>query len=207
MKKLFILLVVFLLILPFQTVSAHAKKLPLASVFKVVIDPGHGVRDSGTLEKKGTMEKNLTLSLALKVNRLLLQVPQIQPILTRSTDSTVPLGQRYKKANRLAADVYLSIHADESKSTAGGTESYYAHKDSSGFARILQKHVQAATGFSDRGVKQANYLVIKDTSMPAALVEVGFLSNAKEEKALFTAANQVKIASAMVEAFKEYFHI
>jgi N-acetylmuramoyl-L-alanine amidase len=145
--------------------------------------------------------------MTLSINRLLSHVPQIQPYLTRSTDSTVTLASRYKKANGLAPDLYLSIHANESKTAAGGTESYYASNNSLGFARILQKHVQAVTGFRDRGVKHANYRVIQDTSMPAALVELGFLSNDKEEKWLFTTANQDKIASAMVDAVKEYFHI
>lgn len=75
------------------------------------------------------------------------------------------------------------------------------------FAQIIQNHVLEDTGFPDRHVKQANYKVIKDTTMPAALVETGFLSNSEEEMALFSESTQNKIASAIVDAIKEFLTV
>ncbi|OWR30022.1 N-acetylmuramoyl-L-alanine amidase [Saccharibacillus sp. O23] len=175
----------------------------------VVIDPGHGDHDPGGLGVTGVQEKDIVLAVGLKVADLLRQEPNINLIMTRGDDTFVTLDGRAQVANNAQADLYLSIHANiANTASAGGTETYYADaKRSKTLSDIIQKHVQAATGFKDRGSKQANYLVIRKTTMPAALVELGFLSNAAEESAMNQSDFQQKVAEAIVAGIKEYLGI
>lgn len=71
----------------------------------------------------------------------------------------------------------------------------------------MHKHVLSATGFTDRKVKNANYQVLRETTMPATLLEVGFLSNATEESILFSDSFQNRVAQAIVDGLKEYFGV
>ncbi|MEJ8303280.1 N-acetylmuramoyl-L-alanine amidase family protein [Saccharibacillus sacchari] len=171
----------------------------------VVIDPGHGDQDSGGVGITGKLEKHMVLSVSLKVAALLKQEPNIDLIMTRTDDTFIPLDGRVKIAQDAKADVFLSIHGNAASSNAGGTETFYADaKRSKALSDIIQKHVLAATGFRDRGSKQANYLVIRKTTMPAALLEIGFLTNANEEKLMMQDAFQQKVAVAIVAGIKEY---
>ncbi|MDB5054495.1 MAG: N-acetylmuramoyl-L-alanine amidase [Bacilli bacterium] len=174
-------------------------------LYKIVIDPGHGGVDVGTVGIHGRFEKDFTLSMALKVKGLMDMEPAVKVYLTRTDDSFIPLDDRITMANQLSADLYLSIHANmDGNSNTKGTETFFNRKSSLFFAQIVQKHVQKATSFPDLHVDYENFRVIKNTVMPAALVEVGFLSNAAEEKELFMDHNQDKIAAAMVDGIKEY---
>ncbi|NGZ77102.1 N-acetylmuramoyl-L-alanine amidase family protein [Saccharibacillus alkalitolerans] len=171
----------------------------------VVIDPGHGDHDPGGVGN-GVQEKDVVLNVGLKVAALLKQEPGIDLIMTRSDDTFVTLDGRAKIANDANADVYLSIHSNiASSNSASGTETFYADAArSKSLSDTIQKHVQAATGFKDRGSKQANYLVIRKTTMPAALVELGFLSNKQEAAVMVQDDFQQKVAEAIVAGIKEY---
>jgi N-acetylmuramoyl-L-alanine amidase len=174
-------------------------------IYKIIIDPGHGGVDVGTVGINGRFEKDFTLSTALKVKRLMDIVPSVKVYLTRTDDTFIPRDDRITMANQLSANLFLSIHANmDANSKTKGTETFINRKNSLFFAQIVQKHVQKATGFPDRHVEYENFRVIKNTIMPAALVEVGFMSNAAEEKALFMDQNQDKIATAIVDGIKEY---
>jgi N-acetylmuramoyl-L-alanine amidase len=184
------------------TVQLVGDSYPL---YKIVIDPGHGGVDVGTVGINGRFEKVFNLSIALKVQKLMDKEPAVKVYLTRSNDTFIPNNDRITMANQLSADLYLSIHANmDASSNTKGTETFFNRKNSLVFAQIIQKHVQKATGFPDRHVYYENFRVIKNTIMPAALAEVGFLSNAEEEKALFMEQNQDKVAAAMVDGIKEY---
>ncbi|SEB57492.1 N-acetylmuramoyl-L-alanine amidase [Paenibacillus sp. GP183] len=177
-------------------------------LYKIVIDPGHGGADVGTVGISGRLEKDFTLSTALKVKRLMDLEPAVTVYLTRTDDTFIPLNDRIIMANQLSADLYLSIHANMVRnSMTKGTETFFYRESSMFFAQIVHKHVLKATGFPDLHVDYENFRVIKNTIMPAALVEVGFLSNAAEEKALFMSNNQDKIAAAMMDGIKEYLGI
>jgi N-acetylmuramoyl-L-alanine amidase len=181
----------------------------VGSKFKVVIDAGHGGDDSGAISVNNKKEKDFTLAVAKKVDSLLGQEPKIQGIMTRSTDVFVKLGDRAKVANNLNADLFLSIHGNQFTSTsAKGTETWYTRQDASkNFAAVVQKHAVGATGFYDRGVKQGDLAVTRETKMPAALVEVGFLSNPTEEGLMYQDAFQGKVAKSLVAAIKEYLNV
>jgi len=173
--------------------------------YVVVIDPGHGGSDQGAEGVSGRNESDFTLSVALKVRDLIAADHEIKLYLTRSDDTFISLNDRINMANQLQADVFLSIHANEDKDASiGGTETFINRTGSEIFGNIVQKYVQQATGFPDRKVAYDIFRVIKNTNMPAALVEVGFVSNKAEDKALFDDTMQNKIAAAIATAIKTY---
>ncbi|QJC51937.1 AMIN domain-containing protein [Paenibacillus albicereus] len=177
-------------------------------IFKVVIDAGHGDQDPGAIGITGKTEKSFNLAIALKVNELLKKEARIEPILTRSDDTFIPLEERAAIANRLNADVFISIHANALKgSSASGTETYYNRADSKTLADIIQKHLLAATGLPNRKVQTAGFVVIKKTTMPAVLTESGFLTNSKDNAILFDENKQNEIAQALVRGIKEYLKL
>jgi N-acetylmuramoyl-L-alanine amidase len=175
--------------------------------YKVVIDPGHGDQDPGAKAVNGNTEKEFNLTMGLKVYNLLLQETQIQPLMTRNDDTFVPLDERAQFANDRNADVFVSIHGNSYLSTSTGTETYYYKADSTGFAQIMHKHLAAATGLPDRGVRQQPFRVVKVTNMPAVLLEVGYLSNAGDTALMFDDAFQNKVAGSIVAGIKEQLGI
>lgn len=175
----------------------------------VVIDPGHGGRDPGAISVTGRYEKDLNLAIALKVAAILEDEQNLTVKLTRNDDTYVTLDNRVAFANNLNADLYLSIHANalSSRPEIGGTETYYTRADSLEFARLVHKNLVATTGFNDRGVRYNDFRVTKYTTMPAALIEVGFLTNSVEEKTMYDPNFQQKVAESLVAAIKEYLSI
>ncbi|ALS27829.1 cell wall hydrolase/autolysin [Paenibacillus sp. 32O-W] len=180
---------------------------PPAKKYKVVIDAGHGGHDPGAKSVLGYNEKELNLKIALKLYELLKKEPAIEPYLTRKDDTFVALDDRAKFANDLKADIFISIHGNSFTPSATGTETYYNRSDSKQLAEILHQHVLKATGFKDRGVKTAGYVVIKKTTMPAVLVETGFLSNKDDAAALQKEETQNRIAQELVAGIKKYLKL
>jgi N-acetylmuramoyl-L-alanine amidase len=175
--------------------------------YKVVIDPGHGDHDSGAVSITGKYEKDFNLTMGLKVKNLLLQVPQIQPYLTREDDTFIPLDDRFAFANNLGADVFVSIHANKWTPSTNGTETYYYRPESLAFAQVMHKYLIPATGLKDNGIKIGDFRVIHKTTMPAILIENGYLSNANDEAQLFNPQVQDRIASGIVSGIKAYLNI
>lgn len=145
--------------------------------------------------------------MALKVQKLLANEKNIQVVMTRTTDTFLQLKERAKIANSLKADVFISIHANSGPSTATGTETYYYHESDKALANALHKEIVKAMGLKDRGVRYGNFHVIRETTMPAALLEVGFLSNKNDEKKLFDSATQDRVAQAIVRGIKQYLKV
>lgn len=171
----------------------------------VVIDAGHGAKDPGTIGYSKTKEKDFNLAVALKVGQLLGSEPNIDFVLTRSDDTFLELKDRVKIANDLNADVFVSIHANSAgSSAASGSETYYQRDASKSLANVLHKYLVQATGLADRGVKYGNFHVIRETKMPAVLLEAGYLSNPKDEATLFSENVQQSVAQGIVNGIKEY---
>ncbi|MBY9081704.1 N-acetylmuramoyl-L-alanine amidase [Paenibacillus sp. HN-1] len=171
----------------------------------VVLDAGHGAKDSGAIGITGKYEKNFNLAVVLKAADLLKKENNIDVVLTRSDDTFLELSERVAIANNLNADLFISVHANSSStSVASGTETYYKRDESKAFAKVMHKYMVQATGLSDRGVQYGNFHVIRETKMPAILLEVGYLSNKKDESLLFTDALQQRVAEAIVSGVKEY---
>jgi len=205
----------------------RCRALPEANPRIVVIDPGHGGRDTGAIARDGTREKDVVLPIARKVAERLRRSGLVV-YLTRSSDVFVSLDQRVAAARKRKADLFVSIHANASgaKSIAGaetflltpkGTRSTYSNKkqvqasSGNGFdknnARLaweIQKQIVAASGCTDRGVKHARFLVLRKAPCPAVLVETGFLTNSREARLLRSEGYRDKIARGVAEGILRY---
>ncbi|GIP32455.1 hypothetical protein J2TS4_16650 [Paenibacillus sp. J2TS4] len=176
-------------------------------VYKVVIDAGHGGKDPGALSLTGRREKEFTLAVTLKVKELLDQEPLIQPLLVRSDDTFVELDDRVAFANSQEADVFISIHGNKFRPEINGQETYYWRSASLSLANTMHKHVLEATGFTDRKVRKNNFRVITTTSMPAVLLEIGYLSNVEDEAQMYQEDFQLRAAEGIVAGIKDYLQI
>ncbi|WP_338555152.1 N-acetylmuramoyl-L-alanine amidase family protein [Paenibacillus sp. KS-LC4] len=182
-------------------IGADGKKI-------VVIDPGHGGAEPGKVALTGLQEKILNLTLSLKVEQLLKQVSAINVVMTRTDDTTLSLSSRAQLANALNADMFVSVHANSfTTSTPSGTETYYARDSSIPLAKTIHRYLLEATGLKDRGVKYNNYHVIRETTMPAVLLETGFMSNPSDLAVITNEAVQMRMATGIVEGIKEYLGI
>ena len=223
----------------------------------VVIDAGHGGRDSGALGAI-SKEKDLNLTVALLVGDYIKKnCPDVTVIYTRERDVFVDLDERANIANRNNADVFISIHCnstDSKSASAVGAETFVLgeHKNAANLAvakkenasilyeedanekygnfdldspeayialslfqkEYLNQSIQLAAniqeqftkrvGRKDRGVQQAGFLVLWKTAMPSVLIELGFISNAAEERFLASEDGQVYMASAIYRAFRDF---
>lgn len=173
----------------------------------VVIDPGHGGVDVGAVGVSGSYEKDFNLSLALKVQEALDLDERISVYLTRDDDTYISQKSkdRSKFANDLGADLFISIHANAFvDSQASGTETYYHRRRMKELAETIHDHVVQTTGFQDREIKRKPLNVIRDTKMPAILLEIGFLSNPDEELILMSESFQEEVARAIRDGIVEY---
>lgn len=223
----------------------------------VVIDPGHGGRDSGALGAI-SKEKDINLTVALLVGDYIKKnCPDVNVVFTRERDVFVDLDERANIANRNNADVFISIHCNSTESKAAsavGAETYVLgeHKNAANLAvakkenasilyeedadekygnfdlnspeayialslfqkEYLNQSIQLAAniqeqftkrvGRKDRGVQQAGFLVLWKTAMPSVLIELGFISNAAEERFLASEDGQTYMASAIYRAFRDF---
>lgn len=170
----------------------------------IFIDPGHGGHDPGAIGSS-SREKDVVLAIANKLVKLLEADPELDVMSTRDKDVFLSLTERTDLANKAGANVFLSIHANSSVSSAAhGTETYVHPTADKTLGSIIHKHLVQGTGLYDRGLKQANFSVLRTSQMPAALVEVAFISNPAEQKLLNDAAFQDRVAQALYQAIREY---
>lgn len=190
------------LLLEFQEATVRGKR--------VCLDPGHGGADPGAVGPTGLREKDVNLSIALQTAALL-RAAGMEVIMTREDDRYVDLNSRARIANESEADIFVSIHADAvlNKPTVGGTSTYTYYirqkEEREHLARLLQAELVAALGLQDRGIFNKNFAVLRETQMPAALVEVAFISNPEEERLLADGAFQQRAAGALVRAIERFF--
>lgn len=174
---------------------------------RIVIDVGHGGKDSGAIGINGVQEKEVVLDIALEILRLneKLEAP-LDIYLTRYIDTLISLSDRTKLAKALNADLFVSLHCNHSKNPkARGIEVYVGKnesrnsKESVWFAYQLQNQIKRQLGFKSRGVKFADFQVLRETVdyCPSILVELGFLSN-KDESYYLTHSNQNKILAYLI---------
>ena len=177
--------------------------------YLVVIDPGHGGKDPGAIGIGGLEEKTITLPIAKMVYLKSLNDPLLRVVLTRRDDEYSFPTDRVLAANKLGADLYVSIHANAFRSSSvSGVETLVNEtqsEDSASYrlANMLQQHLVSATGALDRGVKWAP-LFIRRATMPAALVETGFVTNPREARLLQSISYQSTIADAILAAVREF---
>ena len=209
--------------------QSKATQPPTAKPFAVVVlDPGHGGQDSGAM-CGGVMEKDLTLDVARRVDRLL-ESQGIATLMTRLGDSFVPLADRAAFGNRVNDSIFISIHFNEdNKPVASGVETYYAaHQiaagstlaswlpffsrapsnspkpESQGLAGFIQEALVARTRSVDRGTQAKQFFVIANVSSPAVLVEGGFITNTDELSKLASEDYRDQLAAAIADGILRY---
>lgn len=176
----------------------------------VFIDAGHGGEDGGCV-KKGVLEKDINLEIA-KLVQSKLQDLGYDVIMAREDDTFITKEDRVELANDSKADIYISIHQNSSDDTGvSGMEVWYDETDVTRDNKRLAQLVRQQTAKSTQAVERelrgnADFHVTGYTSMPACLIETGFLTNAKERGKLVTAEYQDQIASGIVEGIDYYFH-
>lgn len=181
---------------------------------KVVIDPGHGGYDPGAKGYSGSLEKDINLAVGLEAGRII-EGAGINVIYTRKDDNVTwesnvmdDLKSRCEIANNTDADYFISIHCDSypPNSSANGTSVFYygQSKEAQKFASFMQSEITNSIGSYDRGIKTANFYVIKNTNATSILIELGFLSNPDEEKNLINPEYQKKYGDAIAKAFIKY---
>jgi N-acetylmuramoyl-L-alanine amidase len=194
----------------------------------VVLDPGHGGEDSGAM-CGGVMEKDLTLDIARRVDRLL-DSEGVATLMTRVGDSYVSLADRAAFGNRAKESIFVSIHFNEdNKPVATGVETYYAaHQINSGstfaswlpffsrppsnspkpesqsLAGFIQEALVARTRSVDRGTQAKQFFVIANVTCPAVLIEAGFITNKDELSKLVSEDYRDQLAAAVADGVLRY---
>lgn len=184
---------------------------------KITIDPGHGGSDSGAIGPSGVMEKNVALRVGISLANLLKE-SGARVFLTRRADNDVApqpatdkeeLQARVDVANNADTDIFVSIHLDSFTSPAAQGSSGWYYVNASNASKVLadsvKKHVVDQLGTVDRGTKSSNFYVIKYTSMPATLIELGFVSNPNEETLLNSDDGVKKAAVGIYQGLVDYF--
>ena len=174
----------------------------------VIIDPGHGGPDPGAIGIRGIRETDVVLDVSKRVKQLLSE-KGVRVRLTRKSEIDLDLPPRVSFANRTGADIFVSIHANASrgkKREINGLETFY-YRGWRGrlLAKRIQKHIlRVSPGSPDRGVKQGKFYVIKNTRMPAVLVEIGFLTGRLDARRLEKSIHRKRIAYAIAKGILEY---
>lgn len=171
----------------------------------VVVDPGHGGPDPGAVGIGGLREKDIVMDISRQVAARLEQ-QGVQAILTRQDDRDLDLPPRVQLADQVNASLFVSIHANSislSRPDVNGLETYYF---SSGerLARAIHNSVLEGTGARDRGVRTARFYVLRKTSMPAVLVETGFVTGAEDAARLADPGYRTRMADAIARGILQY---
>jgi N-acetylmuramoyl-L-alanine amidase len=180
---------------------------PVQGRLLVVIDPGHGGPDPGAIGIGNIYEKNLVLPIAQDVAAILAQ-QGIQTVLTRPDDRDLDLEPRTALANQLNATVFVSIHANAislSRPEVNGIETYY-YGSTAGLqlAQFIHQSLLHNLPVRDRGVREARFYVLRNTEMPAALAEVGFVTGAEDAPRLADPNYRRQIAAAIAQGILQY---
>jgi len=180
-------------------------EFPEQEKYTVVLDAGHGGEDGGTVEQTAT-EKEINLAVVLKM-RELLENQGIRVVLTREQDIFMKLEERVRVANGEKADLFVSIHCNyyEKDSSIYGLECYYCKgaEDGKYYAERILDTIEKSGEIVSRNAKPSGYYILKNTTVPAVLVEAGYLSNYNERNQLISGEYQGKLAQELVEGIVE----
>ena len=183
----------------------------------VVIDPGHGGHDSGTLSNNGIyQEKNVVLSIGYTYLRNYLEDEDLKVYWTRKDDTFMTLKNRAAFAKKVDADLFISVHMNSAgkNTSAKGTEVYYSTRNNTLqdnglssyiMASIFLKNITSNLKMSNRGVKSNVFVVTNVNTVPAVLIEYGFLSNADDLDKFSKLENQDKSAEILYNTIEEIF--
>lgn len=185
----------------------------------IYLDSGHGGSESGAVSG-GVFEKTINLQTAKRIESLLLGMGY-RVHMSRTTDKQLSLSARAQEANRMNADIFVSVHYNAFRGTSQGIETYYYNQSgntsnpyannssriskSRSLATDIHNNVLSTSGAVDRNVRSANFHVIRETYMPAVLLELGYMDNASERAKITTPSYQQKLAQGVANGINQYF--
>ncbi len=192
-----------LLFVPLLAVLTFAFITQADAFTTVVIDAGHGGKDFGASDSL-VYEKHINLDVARRLE-LVLKEAGFRTVLIRTKDKYVDLTERSTIANRYRNAVFVSIHFNSSwKTSALGIETFYRSSKGQKFAGMIQRELIKNIGAVDRGVKTANFSVLRRTRHPAVLVEGGFVSNNRERSAMLDPRFRQTVAESIARGIMQY---
>src|SRR5438270_6765677 len=194
----------FVALLPACASMRHAPVKNTSKTFStVVVDAGHGGKDTGAARRYGPPEKVVTLDVAQRLNRKLRE-SQLHTVMTRNSDVFIPLDERVAIGNRTPNSVFVSIHFNDARRRGvHGFETYYNSPYARDLANRIQQKLTSINGAANRGVRTANFRVIRKATYPSVLVECGFLSNRGEANRAGSATWRETLADKISEAIVE----
>ncbi|HEY9675484.1 MAG TPA: N-acetylmuramoyl-L-alanine amidase [Waterburya sp.] len=184
--------------------SASLPRVPKGRIV-VIVDPGHGGKDPGAIGLGGLREVDVILPIAQQVASLLEQ-QGIQAVLTRNSDYFVDLAPRVVMAERANADLFVSIHANSigpNRSDISGLETYY-YSNGQRLAQTIHNNILQSLDIKDRGIRRARFYVLRKTSMPSVLVEVGFVTGREDAAKLSNPTYRAQMAQAIARGILQY---
>ena len=179
-----------------------------------MLDAGHGGYDGGA-SGNGIIEKQLNLDVTLALKEKLENAGAIVH-LTRSSDVYISLDERAALSKKVGADIFVSIHANSATPSAHGAETYYSGQPYNGetnpfptesmlLATYIQNHLVSETNMYDRNAKHGGYIVLRRNSVPSALVELGFITNASDAAKMKQSNYKYQAAEGIYKGILEYF--
>jgi N-acetylmuramoyl-L-alanine amidase len=180
---------------------------------KIMLDAGHGYSTAGKRSPSGMREYEFNRTVAAYTKTELLDYQNVEVYFAHSDERDVPLKERTDKANSLGVDVYAAIHANAFKDTwnsANGIDTFVyvtKPKESAELAEKVQRQLVKRTGLRDRGVKTANFHVLRETQMTAILIECGFMTNPEEEAKLRSDSFRRTCAQAIAAGIAEHYSL
>jgi N-acetylmuramoyl-L-alanine amidase len=190
---------------PTNTSPNNTSNRPPKSKILVVIDPGHGGKDPGTIGIDSIQEKDIILPISLQIAQYL-EKQGIQVVLTRNSDYFVSLEGRTDMATRVGADLFVSIHANAinlSRPDVSGLETYYFDSGRE-LANTIHRSILRSVNVRDRGVRRARFYVLRKSTMPSVLVETGYLTGAEDNAKLRNSNYRKQMAEAIARGIIEY---
>lgn len=195
------------------TVPAPVSTSLGTSDLKVIIDPGHGGTDPGSVAN-GFQEKMITLNVGKHMKNYFDQTP-IATTMTRSTDVFIELSDRAKAAAKNDGDVFVSIHTNKFNGEVNGQETFYYAKttatnpnvqESRALSIYLQARMQEAWKLTNRQVKVGNLAVLRENTVPASLTEIGFIDNSKDLQFIKSELERQRMGKALFLGTLDYFY-
>jgi N-acetylmuramoyl-L-alanine amidase len=193
--------------------STSVNTIPGLQKKSIVLDAGHGGYDPGSIGSNGIMEKDITLSIALKVGDIL-KKNNIDVVYTRKSDD-VPWPSNEKKdlaaraaiSNSLQADLFISIHLNSFKQEiVKGTETFYSNGSSKGkeASQLVHNQIIKDIGLVDRGIRSDDFSLLRNVKAPTVLLELGYISNKSDEILLNNSSYQEKFAESIAKGVLNY---
>ncbi|HXA10565.1 MAG TPA: N-acetylmuramoyl-L-alanine amidase [Chthoniobacterales bacterium] len=170
----------------------------------VVVDAGHGGKDSGAYRRNAPPEKIVALDVALRVDRKLRDA-HLKTVLTRSNDTFIPLDSRVALGNAQENSIFVSIHFNDSRRRGvEGVETYYHSPYAYDLAAAIERNLSTLPGTVNRGVRTAGFRVLRNAHYPSVLVECGYLSNRSEARDAADADYREMLADRIAQAIVDY---